>query len=117
MQRRRVCAVEEIPPGSMKLVSAGKFGVGVYNVHGEFFAIANYCSHEGAPLCSGLVGGTNEFNAETGEMSYVRDGEIVRCPWHQWEFDLRTGQTLSDPDRRIRTYRVDIHDGEVFVTV
>jgi nitrite reductase/ring-hydroxylating ferredoxin subunit len=53
MQRRRVCGVEELPPGTMKLVAAGKFGVGVYNVGGELYAIANYCAHEGAPLCTG----------------------------------------------------------------
>jgi nitrite reductase/ring-hydroxylating ferredoxin subunit len=61
MQRQPVCAIEDLPPGSMKLVQAGKFGVGVYNIDGALYAIANYCSHEGAPLCAGYVVGTNEF--------------------------------------------------------
>ena len=60
MLRRPVCAIEDLPPGSMKLVAAGKFGVGVYNIDGSLYAIANYCSHEGAPLCAGYVGGTTE---------------------------------------------------------
>ena len=64
MQRRPVCAIEDLPPGSMKLVQAGKFGVGVYNIDGALYAIANYCSHEGAPLCAGYVGGTNEYAPE-----------------------------------------------------
>ena len=64
MQRRSVCAIEDLPPGSMKLVQAGKFGVGVYNIDGAVYAIANYCSHEGAPLCAGYVVGTNEFAPE-----------------------------------------------------
>jgi nitrite reductase/ring-hydroxylating ferredoxin subunit len=117
MARHRVCAVDELPPGSMKLVPAGKFGVGVYNIGGQFYAIANYCSHEGAPLCTGYVGGTNVHDPNRpGQLAFVKAGRIVRCPWHQWEFDITTGQTLADPDRRIRTYRVDVTDGEVFVT-
>ncbi|OBB03406.1 (2Fe-2S)-binding protein [Mycobacteriaceae bacterium 1482268.1] len=116
MQRRRVCALDELPPGSMKLVEAGKFGVGVYNIDGEFYAIANYCSHEGAPLCEGYVGGANVYDPKTpGRVSVSRLGRIVRCPWHQWEFDITTGQTVADPSRRIRTYQVEVSDGEVYL--
>jgi nitrite reductase/ring-hydroxylating ferredoxin subunit len=49
-------------------------------------------------------------------LMFVRDGQIVRCPWHQWEFDLTNGHTLADPTRKIRTYRVDVDDGEVYLT-
>jgi nitrite reductase/ring-hydroxylating ferredoxin subunit len=101
----------------MKLVPVGKFGVGVYNVGGSFYAIANYCSHEGAPLCAGLVGGTNEFAPEVpGMVRRVMEGRIVRCPWHQWEFDITTGQNLASPHRRVRTYVVEVDDGKVYVT-
>ena len=48
-----VATVDEIPPGTHKLVPIGRHGVGVYNVNGTFYAIANYCPHEGGPLCSG----------------------------------------------------------------
>lgn len=116
-QRRFVCSLDELPPGAMKLVDVGKFGVGVYNVAGSLYAIVNYCSHEGAPLCLGLVGGTNE-SAPGGvdRLRRVRDGQIVRCPWHNWEFDITTGRNLADPSRRVRTYQVDVADGEVFLT-
>jgi nitrite reductase/ring-hydroxylating ferredoxin subunit len=117
MQRRHVCAVEELPPGTMKLVPAGKFGVGVYNVEGSLYAIANYCAHEGAPLCAGFVGGTNEFAPDApDQLRRVLEGRVLRCPWHQWEFDLTTGQNLADPRRRVRTYEVDVTDGEVYLT-
>lgn len=80
----------------MRLLPIGQFGVGVYNIDGSFFAIANHCSHEGAPLCLGSVGGTNEFDAtEPGSLRRVREGRIVRCPWHMWEFDITTGRTWS----------------------
>lgn len=116
-RRRFVCSLDDLPPGGMKLVDVGKFGVGVYNVRGELYAIVNYCSHEGAPLCLGLIGGTNEFAPdEPDRLRRVRDGQIVRCPWHNWEFDITTGQNVADPTRRIRTYQVDVTDGEVYLT-
>ena len=66
---------------------------------------------------SGLVGGTNEpAPDEPDGVRRVRDGQIVRCPWHNWEFDLTTGRNVADPARRVRTYQVDVTDGEVFVT-
>ena len=49
--------VEELPPGSVTIVPRGKFGIGVYNVGGSFFALTNYCLHRGAPLCRGQVTG------------------------------------------------------------
>jgi len=97
MQRRLVCAIEDLPPGSVKLVPAGKFGVGVYNIDGALYAIANYCSHEGAPLCAGYVGGTNEYAPDMpGQLRHVRAGRVARCPWHQWEFDITTGVNLAE---------------------
>jgi len=117
MQRRPVCAIEELPPGTMKLVPAGKFGVGVYNIGGSLFAIANYCSHEGAPLCLGYVRGTTEHAPEMPDrIRHVREGQIARCPWHQWEFDITTGENLADPKKRVRTYEVDVADGQVYLT-
>lgn len=117
MQRRAVCAIADLPPGSMKLVQAGKFGVGVYNIDGAVYAIANYCSHEGAPLCEGYVGGTTEYDPDSPDrLRHVRQGRVARCPWHQWEFDITTGVNLADPRKRVRTYEVDVTDGKVFLT-
>ncbi len=117
MQRRAVCAIEDLPPGTMRLVQAGKFGVGVYNIDGALYAIANYCSHEGAPLCLGYVRGTTEYAPEMPDrIRHVREGQIARCPWHNWEFDITTGVNLADPKKRVRTYEVDVSEGQVFLT-
>ena len=48
-------------------------------------------------------------------LDLVRDGEIIRCPWHLWEFDILTGGCLVDPKVRVKTYPVRIEDGEVVV--
>ena len=85
MQRRPVCAIEDLPPGSMKLVQAGKFGVGVYNIDGALYAIANYCSHIGGPLCARRCGGTtNSPLTRPSSPERARKGRVVRCPWHTW---------------------------------
>src|SRR6201994_948564 len=115
--RRFVCSLDELPPGGMKLVDVGKFGVGVYNVRGALYAIVNYCSHQGAPLCQGLIGGTNESAGDAPDrVRRVRDGQIVRCPWHNLGFDVPPGQNVADPRRRVRTYEVDVSDGQVYLT-
>jgi nitrite reductase/ring-hydroxylating ferredoxin subunit len=46
-----------------------------------------------------------------GQIGFEREGEILKCPWHQWEFDLRTGSSLYAPDLRVQTYRVSVDDG------
>ena len=50
-----------------------------------------------------------------GEWRWGREGEILACPWHGWEFDLLTGQALADPRDRLRLYPVTVEDGTVFV--
>src|SRR5262245_16917705 len=55
--RYAICSVEELPPGTRRLVKLGGREIGVFNVHGEFFAIRNRCPHQGGPLCRGMTTG------------------------------------------------------------
>jgi nitrite reductase/ring-hydroxylating ferredoxin subunit len=108
--------VEELPPGSVTIVPVGKFGVGVFNVAGTYYAVTNYCPHEGAPLCQGsLTGTTAPQPGREEDVAWIKEGEVIRCPWHRWEFDLKTGKVISDPTRGIRVYEVEVRDGEVFL--
>jgi nitrite reductase/ring-hydroxylating ferredoxin subunit len=117
-RRHIVCPAKDLAPGQMVLAPIGRFGVGVFNVNGSLHALTNYCPHEGGPLCQGYLRGTTEAAPEEiGGLRWVRDGEIIRCPWHQWEFDIATGETLSSPVRSIRTYPVEVVDGDVVVVV
>jgi nitrite reductase (NADH) small subunit len=113
-----VCRVEDLPPGGRRIAPIGKYGIGVFNVGGDLFAITNYCPHQGGPLCSGRVQGAPILREGSArETDYVLDGRILRCPWHQWEFDLATGKTLSRPEKGVRTYPVRVESGEVIVQV
>ncbi len=112
-----VCREEELPPGAMKLVPIGKYGVGVFNVNGKYFAITNFCPHEGGPLCKGRLGGQTEVDSDVpGGAVLTRVGEFIFCPWHQWGFELATGTTSVKPEWSIRTYPVKVVNGEVVVT-
>ncbi|MEU4312912.1 Rieske 2Fe-2S domain-containing protein [Nocardia sp. NPDC024068] len=112
-----VATVDEIPPGSSKVVPIGRHGVGVYNVNGTFYAIANYCPHEGGPLCAGRARGRTVVDESVpGDSVMVRDNEFIYCPWHQWGFELATGTTAVKPEWSIRTYPVRVVGADVLVT-
>jgi len=111
MARHVVAPVGEIPAGGCKLVSIGNRAIVVFNVNGEFFALANRCPHQGGNLIKGRLVGLIEAS-EPGCYRYSRRGEIIRCPWHGWEFDLRTGKSWCEPERvRARQFAVSIAPG------
>ena len=121
MPKHRVALVKEIPPGTNKVVAIGSREISVFNVGGDFFALLNRCPHEGAKLSRGLVVGLPESEAP-GCYRLSRPGEILRCPWHGWEFDLRTGKSHCDPERTfVKRYKTSIEneaaacDGELQV--
>ena len=103
--------VDEIPPGARKIVDVAGRSIGVFNVKGEYFAVLNRCPHRGGPLCLGNTLGFLRPQG-VGEFRYSRAGEILRCPWHGWEYDLRTGQSWFDPGHvRVRRYEVSVVPG------
>ena len=110
-----VAAVADIPPGTRKLIEAGGRAIVVFNLDGEFFALANRCPHRGGSLFHGIQTGLVE-SPEPGEYCYSRPGEMVKCPWHGWEFDIRTGKSWCDPSRvRIRQFPVAVRAGRELV--
>ncbi len=110
-----VAAVGDIPPGGRKLVTVRGRPIAVFNLGGEFFGLLNRCPHQGGSLCEGVLTGLVEA-ATPGEYTYTRKGEILRCPWHGWEFDVRTGQSHCDPEKfRTKSYPVEVEAGRTVV--
>lgn len=110
------CQAEEVPCGRPKIVRVGKLSIGIYRTPDGFHALLNVCPHRGAPLCEGVVCGTTKPTDER-EFVYHRENEIVRCAWHGWEFDIRTGASLVDPKVKARTFPVTEEGGNLFVQV
>jgi nitrite reductase (NADH) small subunit len=111
--------VADLPPGSSKVVFPEKVksGIGVFNVNGEFYALKNTCPHMGGPLCVGRVRGTSAAQMPPDcqpEVHWVRHGEIVSCPWHHWEFDIKTGRTIFESRQKVRSYPVSIETADEF---
>jgi 3-phenylpropionate/trans-cinnamate dioxygenase ferredoxin subunit len=115
MAKHVVATADELPPNSRKLVTVKGRAIAIFNVEGELFALTNRCPHRGGSLCDGKLTGLVESD-EPGHYSYSRAGEILRCPWHGWEFDIRTGKSWCAPDQvRTRSYNVAIESGEAVV--
>jgi 3-phenylpropionate/trans-cinnamate dioxygenase ferredoxin subunit len=109
-----VAEAAEIPVGERKLISVDGRSLGVFNVGGTFVSVLNVCPHALAPVCLGRVSGTT-LPSEPGEYRWGREGEVLTCPWHGWEFDLRTGTALTGGKLRLRLYPTEVENGTVFV--
>jgi nitrite reductase/ring-hydroxylating ferredoxin subunit len=117
MARHVVARVDEIPVGGRKLVTVRGRPIVVFNVAGGFHALYDRCPHAGGQLSRGRITGLVEAS-EPGSIRYTRQGEIVRCPWHGWEFDIVTGKGLYDRDSRVATYAVELDEkGDLVVLV
>lgn len=108
MPRHIVANVDEIPPGDRKILDVDGRSIGIFNIDGEFHAVRNRCPHQGGPVCEGYLTGFLKARIP-GDYTYTRQGEILRCPWHGWEFDVKTGQSWIDPKKiRARSYAVRV---------
>jgi len=113
MTRHVVATISEIQDGGRKVVTVGGREIVIFKVSGEFFALLNRCPHEGAKLCGGRLVGLLTSD-EPGIYVWSRPNEILRCPWHGWEFDIRTGQSYADPGKfRTRSFPVVVEPGTV----
>lgn len=108
--------VADVQPGQCKIVDIAGQSIGLYNVNGEYRAVLNLCPHAFAPICQGAIRGSTKPTSTPGEYLWHRDGEFVACPWHGWEFDLLTGESLVDR-RRLKLFPVRREDDQLSVYV
>jgi nitrite reductase (NADH) small subunit len=105
----------ELPPGTSTTVKAFGTTVAVFNVEGQVFALSNHCPHHGGPLCHGRISGA-VLPSQPYEYRYGREGRVLICPWHGWEFDIESGRTIFDPAVRVKIYEARIEEGEIVLT-
>ena len=117
-QEVAVGAAAGFPVGRFVVMDVAGQQIGVVQLkNGELRAVRNWCPHKGAPICRGVIGGTWPPSAP-GALEYGRDGEVLVCPWHGYEYDLDTGRELYQPvPTRLRMFPVTVRDGQVYVTV
>jgi len=115
-QATRVCASSELAPGEMREATLGRLPAVVIRLRdGSLHALVNRCLHHGAPLARGRLG--HGSRGEDGVGDYRADASVdaLRCPWHGYEYDVRTGCTLFDPSRRLRRLTAWEEDGSVLL--
>ncbi len=104
--------------GAFRIVKVGRHEIGLIRLgDGEIHAMRNLCPHKAAPICQGLVGGTWP-PCKPGELVYAKHGEVLACPWHGWEYDIRSGAELHQPKpTHLHKFPVTVEDGQVFITI
>ncbi|WP_240941571.1 Rieske 2Fe-2S domain-containing protein [Paenibacillus sp. HB172176] len=114
--RYEVGSVEELRQKGRIIATVKGMELGIFAVGDDYYAWRNLCPHGGAPVCEGVVCGTR-LPSLVYEYKYGKDREILRCPWHGWEFDLLTGQHLVNDKVKLRGYGVVEEDGQLYVVV
>lgn len=113
MSRHVVSKVRDLPPGERMIVPlGGRGGIGVFNIDGHFHALRNRCPHRGGPLCEGRLR-PHVISHGVYKSNHDQDHTILKCPWHQWEFDIASGRALYDERLRVKPYRVQIEHEDV----
>lgn len=111
----RVARLSDFPAGTRMEVRVGSVQIAVFNVEGDFFALFGRCPHQSAPLSRGRLQGTVICNAATcWETEWAHEGEVLVCPGHGMEYDIRSGKAFGY-DLKLRTYEVAVEDGQVFI--
>ena len=95
----RVIGVRDLSPGKGQVAEVNGREIAIFNVDGTFFAIDNTCAHRGGPLLG------------EGEL----EGDVATCPWHSWEYNVRTGISLTTPSASVKTYEVKIEGNDIKV--
>jgi nitrite reductase/ring-hydroxylating ferredoxin subunit len=113
--------VEEFPDRGRKVVALGDVEVGVFRIDDKFYGWHNVCSHQGGPVCQGglfpHVQEPVDHDGTVRALAYKEGSVNLVCPWHGYEFDLRTGVNPVNSKLRLRKAEVQIKDDGVYVFV
>lgn len=104
-----------------KIIAQGDLEIGVFLVDGEFYAYENHCVHQGGPVCQGkILNRVVEVLADdrtSQGLKFSEEDVHIVCPWHGYEYNLKTGRHPGDKNVRMKPYEVKVKDGEVYVVV
>lgn len=108
--------VKELKEQGRMIVQVKKLEVGIFNVSNHYYAWVNVCPHAAAPICEGVICGTR-LPSLVYDYKYGKEQEVIRCPWHGWEFDLQTGKHLAEEKVKLREVEVEVEGDEIFLYI
>ncbi len=94
----KVAKMNEMPPGTCREFHANGKVIALFNVNGQFYATDNTCLHRGGPLGQGVL-----------------EGEVVTCPWHGWQYNVTTGETVFNEQMKVETFEVKVEGDDIIV--
>lgn len=104
-----------------KIVVQGDLEIGVFRIGEDFYAYDNQCAHRGGPVCQGkILERVEEVLAEdktSRGLQFSKESVHIICPWHGFEYDLRSGVNAGDKKLRLKKYEVKVQDGSVYVII
>src|ERR671934_1307189 len=95
-----VASTQELTPGSGKVMEINGQSIAVFNIDGTYYATDNTCVHRGGPLGEGEL-----------------EGDVVTCPWHAWQYNVKTGVSTTNPSASVKSYQVKVEGSDIKVLV
>jgi nitrite reductase/ring-hydroxylating ferredoxin subunit len=112
---------ENFPSGERRIVRHGPIDVGVFSWNQRYFAYRNTCLHQGGPVCEGIMMHQVEdvlADDRTWQGQRFSEHQInFVCPWHGFEYDLQTGECVSDRKLKLRSYPVIVRGDDIYVDI
>jgi nitrite reductase/ring-hydroxylating ferredoxin subunit len=96
----KVASTSDLKPGTAMTVVVNGMDIALYNVGGKIYATDDTCLHQGGPLGEGIL-----------------EGEVITCPWHMWEYHVRTGEKVGNNSLKLATYPVEVEGTDIKVGV
>jgi nitrite reductase/ring-hydroxylating ferredoxin subunit len=96
----KVANLTDLPAGRAMAVEVNGKAIALYNVGGTVYATDNTCLHHGGPLGEGML-----------------EGDVITCPWHMWEYDVRTGEKVGEPALKVASYPVQVEGSDIKVAL
>lgn len=116
MERHKVADVSDFRANGSHVISlVDGTEIAVFRYDGGYHAVANYCVHQGGPLCEGNLSGRMEGAEDGWGWNYDSDEKYIVCPWHGWSFDITDGSCLRTDKYRAPTFDVEVENDEIYV--
>ncbi len=96
----KVAQVGDLKPGGGKVVTVKDKAIALFNVDGTLYAMDNTCLHRGGPLGEGEL-----------------EANVVTCPWHGWQYDVKTGVSETNPSVKVKTYEVKTEGSSILISL
>jgi nitrite reductase/ring-hydroxylating ferredoxin subunit len=119
MAEKFVGKASEFKDGERRIAFVGDTEIGVFREGGQFYAYSNYCVHQGGPACEGMIIAKVEErimpDCTSRGLFFSADDVNIVCPWHGYEYDLKTGECISDRKLKLRKYKVVQKEDDLYV--